>query len=136
MKSNEDSSTIGASAASEHCYAIGGDVQEDDSASTDDKITHKCVWGCQSCEEWQYYRGECTLPSTSSGTSSGDGSRRGLMANPASTHCAQNGGIVDFSTDPQGNVYGTCTMCTKECGLTEAYNGECGNTRGRRLRGL
>ena len=48
------------------------------------------------------------------------------IANPASTYCEEQGGILQLRTDPDGGTYGVCTFsnCT-ECEEWAYYRGDC-----------
>ncbi len=48
------------------------------------------------------------------------------IANPASVHCVQNGGQVQFRQDAQGGTLGICVFPDKsECEEWAFYRGEC-----------
>ncbi len=48
------------------------------------------------------------------------------IANPASEHCVEQGGIIEFREDAQGGQYGVCIFDDgSECGDWALYRGEC-----------
>jgi putative hemolysin len=79
-----------------------------------------CVFADGSeCDEWAYYRGECS-PGQASG-SEGAG-----IANPASEYCVAQGGTLDIRTDDTGGQYGVCVFADgSECDEWAFFRGEC-----------
>lgn len=71
------------------------------------------------CEEWAFFRGECSPGKPAGGQSSG-------IANPASVFCGEHGGTLEIRKDAQGNEYGVCTFADGSvCEEWAFFRGEC-----------
>jgi putative hemolysin len=68
------------------------------------------------CEEWAYYRGQCGPGGEAKGVG---------MPNPASVHCADEGGKTDIRTGSGGEV-GYCVFDDgSECDEWAFFRGDC-----------
>jgi putative hemolysin len=128
-----------ANPASEYCVAQGGRLEmRIDPAGNEAGV---CIFPDGSeCEEWAYYRGECQPASASADPSAypvpvpppaapagaypGDDSVQ--IANPASVHCMQQGGVLQIRTDEAGNQVGYCLFDDgSECEEWAFFREEC-----------
>ena len=101
-----------ANPASVYCGEQGGTL---------DLESGMCIFpdGSQ-CEEWAFFRGECSPGQADEGAMGGVG-----LANPAAVYCEEQGGAVDMRTDDDGNVYGMCVFPDgSEYDEWELYRGE------------
>ena len=94
---NEDETGI-ANPASVYCEEQGGTL---------DLESGMCTFpdGSQ-CEEWAFFRGEC-----SPGEADDEASLGGMqIANPASVYCVEQGGTSEIRTADDGGQYGVCVF--------------------------
>jgi len=109
---NEDQSGI-ANPASVYCEEQGGTL---------DLESGMCSFpdGSQ-CEEWAFFRGEC-----SPGAAGDEASVGGMqIANPASAYCVEQGGTSETRTADDGGQYGVCVFPDgSEYDEWELYRGE------------
>jgi putative hemolysin len=105
--------------ASVYCEEQGGRVDMRADASG---IYGVCIFGNGSeCEEWAYYRGECSPGQSTEGSEPGFG-----LANPASVYCEEQGGRLEMRTDRNG-TQGLCLFDDgRECEEWAYWRGECG----------
>ncbi len=77
-----------------------------------------CVFGDGSeCEEWAYFRGECTP---------GQPKASANMPNPASVNCEAQGGTLEIRQDTGGGEYGMCIFTDNtECEEWALLRGTC-----------
>lgn len=69
------------------------------------------------CEEWAFFRGECTP---------GDFPASTQLANPASEHCLAERGKLDIRMHDDGGQYGVCLFDDgSECDQWAFFRGEC-----------
>ncbi|HUW08207.1 MAG TPA: DUF333 domain-containing protein [Anaerolineae bacterium] len=66
------------------------------------------------CEEWAFFNGECAPTAALPG-----------LANPASVHCEEQGGILDIRTEDAGEVAYCLFEDGSECEEWAFFNGEC-----------
>jgi uncharacterized protein len=108
--------------ASAYCEAQGGtlDIRADDEGGQ----IGICVFADGSeCEEWAFFRGECTPDAAVSEEPAAD---EVGMANPASVFCEEQGGTVDLRTDDDGGQVGFCVFADgSECDEWALFRGEC-----------
>jgi len=72
------------------------------------------------CEEWAFFRGECSPGQAAEGALGGVG-----LPNPAAVYCEEQGGTVEIRTDDAGNQYGICVFEDgSEYDTWELYRGE------------
>ena len=109
---NEDETGI-ANPASVYCEEQGGTL---------DLESGMCTFpdGSQ-CEEWAFYRGEC-----SPGEADDEASLGGMqIANPAAVYCVEQGGTSETRTADDGGQYGVCVFPDgSEYDEWELYRGE------------
>ncbi len=66
------------------------------------------------------------LAATMLGCASGTSNEEPAIANPASTYCLEQGGMLDIREDEEGNQYGVCVFDDgSECDEWAFYRGEC-----------
>jgi putative hemolysin len=104
--------------ASAYCEEQGGTVEIRSDAEGNQYGF--CVFADGSeCDEWAYYRGECSPGGSLGGEGAG-------IANPASVFCIEQGGTLDIRTDAEGNQYGFCVFADgSECDEWAFFRGEC-----------
>jgi putative hemolysin len=74
------------------------------------------------CEEWAFFRGECTPPGVAPKPAPEVFAN---MANPASVYCTENGGALDIRQGDGGEV-GYCVFANgAECEEWAFFRGEC-----------
>lgn len=106
--------------ASVYCEEQGGRLE----LRTDDSGTSGyCIFEDGSeCEEWAYYRGECSRGDSPTEESLEPGAG---LANPASVYCEEQGGELEFRTDENGTS-GYCLFEDgSECEEWAYFRGEC-----------
>lgn len=77
-----------------------------------------CVFSDGSeCEEWAYFRGECTPGQPKSAAN---------LPNPASANCVDQGGALEIRQDADGGEYGMCVFSDgSECEEWALLRGTC-----------
>ena len=105
-----------ANPASEHCVDQGGSL--DIRTETDGGQVGYCQFSDGSeCEEWSYFRGDC-VP--------GEFPASAQLANPASVHCAEEGGTLEIRDEADGGQIGMCLFPDgSECEEWAFFRGEC-----------
>ena len=100
--------------ASVHCADEGGKLDIRDEAGG--QVGYCLFPDGSECEEWAFFRGECA-----------PGGKEGVgMPNPASVHCADQGGKLDIRDEAGGQV-GYCIFPDgSECEEWAFFRGECG----------
>jgi len=100
--------------ASVHCTDQGGKLDIRD--ETDGQVGYCIFPDGSECEEWAYFKGECTP---------GGGEGKADMANPASVNCVDQGGKLDIRDEAGGQV-GYCIFPDgSECEEWAYFKGEC-----------
>ncbi len=100
--------------ASVHCADQGGKLEIRDEAMG--QVGYCMFPDGSECEEWAFFNGECAP---------GDGETKADMANPASVHCADQGGKLEIRDEAMGQV-GYCMFPDgSECEEWAFFNGEC-----------
>jgi putative hemolysin len=93
------------------CAEAGGEVGGSGASTRD------CVFPDGSeCEEWAFFRGQCGP----GGTAEGAG-----MPNPASVHCADQGGKLEIRAEAGGEVGYLLFEDGSECEEWAFYRGDC-----------
>jgi len=70
------------------------------------------------CDEWQYLRGECPVPVTTTEST--------RIANPSAVYCDEKGLKYENRKNPDGSEYGVCILANGTvCDGWEYYRGEC-----------
>ena len=102
-----------ANPAAVYCEDQGGEV---DIRTTDEVAVGYCVFPDNSeCEEWAFFRGECTPGDTLVG-----------MPNPAAVYCEDQGGESEIRTNADGSQDGFCIFDDgSECEQWAFLRGEC-----------
>jgi uncharacterized protein len=70
-----------------------------------------CVFPEGECDEWAFFRGECSPPAG--------------MPNPASVYCEEQGYQVEIRTAEDGSQSGVCVFPEGECDEWAFFRGEC-----------
>jgi putative hemolysin len=115
--SGSDSQAVMPNPASEFCEDNAGslEIRKDD---TGGEVGYCLFADGSECEEWAYYRGEC-----SPGDSLGHNAN---MPNPSSVYCIENGGTLEIRKDEAGNEVGFCLFPDgSECDTWAYFRGEC-----------
>jgi putative hemolysin len=108
--------------ASVYCEAQGGTLEIVTAADGSQSGVCHFSDGSQ-CDEWAYYRGECSpgqsLEETTLGGQTG-------LANPASVYCEEQGGTLEIVTAGDGSQSGVCHFSDgSQCEEWAYYRGEC-----------
>jgi putative hemolysin len=100
--------------ASEYCEQQG--YTQEICTATDGSQSGVCIFPDGSeCDEWEYYRSECAPASGG-----------GLLPNPASVFCEQQGYRVEIRTAADGSQSGVCIFSDgSECDEWAYFRGEC-----------
>jgi len=100
--------------ASAYCEQKGNTAEIRTAA--DGSQTGVCIFpNGTECDEWAFYRGECTQPGPS-----------GNLPNPASAFCEQQGYDVEIRTAADGSQSGVCVFPNgSECDEWAYFRGEC-----------
>jgi len=116
-----------ANPAAVYCNEQGGtyDIRSD----RDGNQVGLCVFDDGSeCDGWAFFRGECTPEATDIAIGGGAEPLESMvgLANPASVHCEEQGGILDIRTDADGGQYGVCVFADgSDCEEWSLFRGEC-----------
>jgi putative hemolysin len=115
MEGNADQGNIDmANPASVYCVDQGGELDIRD--QTGGQVGY-CIFpdGSQ-CEEWAYFRGEC----------SPGGEGQAAMPNPASLYCIEQGGRMMLKTRGDGGAFGVCYFeDNRQCEEWALLRGDC-----------
>ena len=105
-----------ANPASEHCVEQGGklDIRKDAGGG---EIGYCQFDDDSECEEWAFFRGDCSQGEFSSSTQ---------LANPAAVFCIEQGGEYEIREHDDGGQYGVCIFDDgSECDAWDYFRGEC-----------
>jgi putative hemolysin len=104
--------------ASVYCEENGGTLDIRTDETTGGQVGY-CVFSDGSeCEEWAFYRGECSPGDSLSDIAD--------MPNPASVYCEEHGGTLEIREDAEGGQIGYCRFADGSvCEEWAFFRGEC-----------
>jgi putative hemolysin len=114
----------GQSLGSETGIANPASVYCEDNGGTLDLASGMCTFADGSqCEEWAFFRGECSPGQASSGAVMGGDAQ---IPNPAAVYCEEQGGTEEIVTAADGSQSGVCHFTDgSQCDEWAFFRGEC-----------
>ena len=114
----------GQSLGSETGIANPASVFCDEQGGTVDLTSGQCTFADGSqCDEWAFYRGECSPGQAADGAVLGGGTQ---IPNPASVYCEEQGGAGEIVTAADGSQSGVCHFTDGSvCDEWAFFRGDC-----------